>query len=65
MTTSICLLPSPSLRNNPTSKEPYMNRLTRLILRAQRGLRSPLVWYIAGMADLVILQMVCTHFKWI
>lgn len=42
-----------------------MNRLTRTILRLQRGLRSPLVWYVAGMADLVILQMICTHFKWI
>ena len=42
-----------------------MNRLTRTILRLQRVLRSPLVWNIAGMAELVILQMICTHLKWI
>jgi hypothetical protein len=42
-----------------------MNRIAYFLLpRLQRGIRCPLVWYVAGMADLVILQMICTHFKW-
>lgn len=42
-----------------------MNRLVRLALRAQRNLRNPLVWYVAGMVDLTLILMVCNHFKWI